>query len=695
MRKHLLTLVILISSLTQAQPWSIFKLPNSTTRLSTDYIGIANATAQERISVSSFISTYSLTTNGTTGSGTLNFIPLWSSTTGFGNSYLSQSGRNIKLPSSRFITAYDTLGCQLDLSYDGHRKAFYLSTDHGLGNEAFLYGDSTVSELLFGNAGLTAITNQVAVTNSEGGFATQIDSADIHHTAMVSLKAPSVRVNGTLRINSGTPTSGKVWTATNTSGDGTWSTIGGTISGLTTNYLPIASSSSTLTNSSLSQTSGDVYIASGKKYYDATGVNNINLFDASNTIYLETNGSGVRTEASIDIGTDQRSNGELRFGNTTNTNTLTFRSGATGSAIVYRLPITNPTAGQVLTAAAPSVGVSNLSWATPATGSVTSIATGFGLTGGTITSTGTIKIDTTTGNAGGARPATQYWVNTSTSTLTNKTLTSPAITSPTITVGSDATGDLHYNGGSGALARLASVSAGSYLRSGGTSTAPLWSTLKLPNSATANYIPYATSSNTWGESSKLTFDGTTLNLTNNTAANTGLLTLTGTSTGNLNIGFYNGATYKGGVGYIMASGNIGFLNANYSAADFMFLLNSSGSMLFQDAVTSAVKMTLTKDGRMFIGGSTTPTSYLHLAAGTATASTAPLKFTSGTNLTTPETGAMEYNGTNLFFTRTGTTRENVLTTGSVNSVSPTSPNRTITVVIDGTTYYIAAKTTND
>jgi hypothetical protein len=32
---------------------------------------------------------------------------------------------------------------------------------------------------------------------------------------------------------------------------------------------------------------------------------------------------------------------------------------------------------------------------------------------------------------------------------------------------------------------------------------------------------------------------------------------------------------------------------------------------------------------------------------------------------------------------------------TVNTVSPTSPNRTITMVIGGTTYYIHAKTTND
>jgi len=45
---------------------------------------------------------------------------------------------------------------------------------------------------------------------------------------------------------------------------------------------------------------------------------------------------------------------------------------------------------------------------------------------------------------------------------------------------------------------------------------------------------------------------------------------------------------------------------------------------------------------------------LNLAAGTAT--TAPIKLTSGTNLTTPTSGAVEYDGTNLYFTPNGTRR---------------------------------------
>jgi len=43
-----------------------------------------------------------------------------------------------------------------------------------------------------------------------------------------------------------------------------------------------------------------------------------------------------------------------------------------------------------------------------------------------------------------------------------------------------------------------------------------------------------------------------------------------------------------------------------------------------------------------MGGVIAPTAWLHLGAGTATASTAPLKFTSGTLLGTAEAGAVEF-----------------------------------------------------
>lgn len=52
------------------------------------------------------------------------------------------------------------------------------------------------------------------------------------------------------------------------------------------------------------------------------------------------------------------------------------------------------------------------------------------------------------------------------------------------------------------------------------------------------------------------------------------------------------------------------------------------------------------------------TAILHIFSGSATAGTAPLKFTSGTNLTIAEAGAMEYDGTNLYFSPS-TTRKTV------------------------------------
>lgn len=69
-------------------------------------------------------------------------------------------------------------------------------------------------------------------------------------------------------------------------------------------------------------------------------------------------------------------------------------------------------------------------------------------------------------------------------------------------------GDILYASGATTLSKLADVSAGSYLRSGGVSTAPLWSTLILPNTATQYYVPYATAANTIGESGNLQFNGT-------------------------------------------------------------------------------------------------------------------------------------------------------------------------------------------
>jgi hypothetical protein len=55
-------------------------------------------------------------------------------------------------------------------------------------------------------------------------------------------------------------------------------------------------------------------------------------------------------------------------------------------------------------------------------------------------------------------------------------------------------------------------------------------------------------------------------------------------------------------------------------------------------------------------GTTTPTAALQLKAGAAAAGGAPLKLTAGTNLTAPEAGAIEFDGTSLYFTDSTPTR---------------------------------------
>lgn len=113
---------------------------------------------------------------------------------------------------------------------------------------------------------------------------------------------------------------------------------------------------------------------------------------------------------------------------------------------------------------------------------------------------------------------------------------------------------------------------------------------------------------------------------------------------------------------------IGFDAAHYQA-DGTTPLTSAGSSIYighsvrgynnSDINTIVIGNSAVGNGSntVTIGNSSILRTYLrgvNLAAGTATAGTAPLKLTSGTNLTTPENGAIEYNGTHLYFTTGGT-----------------------------------------
>lgn len=81
-----------------------------------------------------------------------------------------------------------------------------------------------------------------------------------------------------------------------------------------------------------------------------------------------------------------------------------------------------------------------------------------------------------------------------------------------------------------------------------------------------------------------------------------------------------------------------------------------------------------------------PTALLHIAAGSATANKAPLKFTTGTNLTTAEAGVMEYNNT-FHLTESDATRRHIVVAASATKTTAGAPYTNdgyVTVRIGGT-----------
>lgn len=152
------------------------------------------------------------------------------------------------------------------------------------------------------------------------------------------------------------------------------------------------------------------------------------------------------------------------------------------------------------------------------------------------------------------------------------------------------------------------------------------------------------------------------------AAAAGLVSILGGTGGSSNNsgagGNGAGVTIKGGAGGSAGSGTNGsggqLILAGGVSGSGGGAAGSGGIITFQTAVTTSLATVgnIDKNGRWFLGGSTTATAILHLAAGTASASTAPLKMTSGTLLTSPEAGAQEFLTDKFYATiTTGTARK--------------------------------------
>ncbi len=128
-------------------------------------------------------------------------------------------------------------------------------------------------------------------------------------------------------------------------------------------------------------------------------------------------------------------------------------------------------------------------------------------------------------------------------------------------------------------------------------------------------------------------------------------------------------------GYLGFSGNTNEafnLTVNDVATNSL-VMNSVASPLFL-ATSNTARLSIATSGNVGIGISNA-SAKLHLASGTATANTAPLKFTSGTLMSSAQAGAMEYDGFDFYITDGNSIRRTIATAttaGTLDNISVVS-----------------------
>lgn len=114
-----------------------------------------------------------------------------------------------------------------------------------------------------------------------------------------------------------------------------------------------------------------------------------------------------------------------------------------------------------------------------------------------------------------------------------------------------------------------------------------------------------------------------------------------------------------GVGAPSLAASVGFSVDNISGLSVFGLISqiTAGATRWALYLIGGAKSFL--GGKSFFGGTTAtdPTATVHIVAGSTAAGSAPIKLVSGTLMTTPENGAIEYDGTHLYITIGGVRKQ--------------------------------------
>jgi len=286
-----------------------------------------------------------------------------------------------------------------------------------------------------------------------------------------------------------------------------------------------------------------------------------------------------------------------------------------------------------------------------------------------------------------------------------------------------AVGDLLYASAVTTLSKLADVATGSVLISGGVGVAPAWSASPTLTTSLTCPVIYGSSSaggaltlyaNSTATTGNIIFNiGSTTNVARFLSTGEFLIGRTTSSAANIKLQFAGGssstyceiasfsATDGHSPGLIFqksSSATIGTktVTANGEALGIIIFsgINSANIIAYgayiygiQDGVAGATYIPgriefrtatavagPTERWRIENGGNlsntgASGTAYFHLKAGTATASTSPLKLTSGTSLTVAEAGAIEFTTDDLFFTiTTGAARKGIILNNGTNLI---------------------------
>jgi hypothetical protein len=119
-------------------------------------------------------------------------------------------------------------------------------------------------------------------------------------------------------------------------------------------------------------------------------------------------------------------------------------------------------------------------------------------------------------------------------------------------------------------------------------------------------------------------------------------------------------------GYGFRQSNGGLTLSTYFTTRGQFGMESNHDLAL--TTNSLERMIIHSSGNVGIGLSN-PSAYLHLKAGTVSAGTAPLKFTPSALMASPEAGAIEFDGSNLYYTDNLSSRKTISTSSGAGTVT--------------------------